>query len=570
MAPLEGAPRPPVTVVAKPVTEWQVERSDERGPTFVAARVCTERKGPSFYGIYRTWTADGLGVAKVEEQWVRPDDDDACFRVTVANSGQPKLLAGVILAPYHRRGLRVTFSIPLQEPGHDEKGARAAHLLNLKDYYEKMKTGGSAFARFAERRLSSLHKKAAPQVYKSRRRRAAPSSVDDDTDFFSERERDRPSPRRWRMAPPAVDADLVGLDSVYAAIGVGGDDDYGTSSDAQRTLPLGEYVGGLPFPEEPAIDYEAMLKKERPAPNLVWADMVPADHYLFAIPRTERMEVVVDLGQRVLSAGQGVSVLKPWLCMAGLDLTALREMDGRVASRMAITGSDLFVDVGSDLTLVAKEAALGALDPVLERTRRRLATEVGEIRSEPVTVAGVNAVRWRSADGRVQQLVARIDGFTYVSSAAEALRDHLAVRRGKAPPLQAEADVRWLATQLDPVDAEVFFVLGRSFVQRTTGQAVRTLHMRRRALLFELRRLGYSELLFRQIHGRAPADVKELVKAGYLLSRELKHHDGEPITWQPGQRAQSVYGTPERLVRVARPRTSPSTRRVRRPQRPLS
>lgn len=190
----------------------------------------------------------------------------------------------------------------------------------------------------------------------------------------------------------------------------------------------------------------------------------------FSIPR------VVDLASRVLSAGQGASTLEPRLRSAGLDLAAIRELNGEVASRFAITGSDLFLAVGSDITLV-----IDAID-------------------------------------------------------------------GQAPALQAQPDARWLSTHLEASETDAFFVLGRGFVERTTGQAMQTLHMRRQALLFELRRPGYAELLFRQVHGRAPSDAKEPLATSYPTADDLVHHDGEPIRWEPGQRARSVHGTQERLA----------------------
>ena len=531
VVPLEATSTPPKTVEAEPVAAWGVETHD--GRTFVHARVCADVR-PLGSTWMRVWTPQGLGVAELDHS-----PQLSCFVAAIPLTTVPDVLEGVILVPQlFGGGHRVTFSVPLGAEGHQDNQARSAYLQALAGYYRSVRDGGSAFAAFAEERLTSL-------------RGESPSPADaPEEDAWAEpwsfeEEEDEPPLKQLNRGRQAaeLDAGLVGLDGVYSAMGILPQTYLGASSSTQRTLPLGEGLEtGVPSP--PAVDYDMLLNEAGPVKPLDFAEGVPSTHYLLAVRDTTDVDRVVDLASRVLSAGQGASTLVPWLRSAGLDLASLRELRGEVASRFAITGSDLFVTSGSDMTLVIDTPAPRELNGVLERARDRMGLKITK---EGLKVGGMDATAWRSADGRVHQFVVRFEGLTYVSNSGAALSAHLDVRRGQAPSLQAQSDVRWLSTHLEPSETDGFFVLGRGFVERTTGQAVRTLHMRRQALLFELRRPGYAELLFRQVRGRAPSDAKELLAAGYLTAEDLVHHDGEPIRWEPGQRARSAHGTQERL-----------------------
>ena len=59
---------------------------------------------------------------------------------------------------------------------------------------------------------------------------------------------------------------------------------------------------------------------------------------------------------------------------------------------------------------------------------------------------------------------------------------------------------------------------------------------------------GFAALLYGWIYGKSPASVEELIASKLLRNEELKHANGTPIAWRPGETPRSAWGTPSALT----------------------
>lgn len=322
---------------------------------------------------------------------------------------------------------------------------------------------------------------------------------------------------------------------------------------AKRTIPIAK----VRPPELPRADYSAMLARlgRRGAPEPL-AAAVPADFWYL---RSRSFQAFLDVLDLVDDFGQpAANVLDSqplergtsarYLAELGLERTELARVLGPAAiDAVAVTGSDPYVHEGTDVTLLFQVKAAPLFESALAKALAMHSATHGATTEKTSVHEGVTIRSTRSANGRIRRERASVAGLELVSNSPGAIRRVISAALGKAPRLSDEADLHFLLARDATQPDETFGFLSDRFVLSAIGPAQKIAAARRELALGELTTPGLASLLHGWLHGRAPANAKELVASKLLDQRELSHFDGKPIEWEPGKPARSAYGSMDAL-----------------------
>lgn len=238
-----------------------------------------------------------------------------------------------------------------------------------------------------------------------------------------------------------------------------------------------------------------------------------------------------------------------------LPLAALaEEIDPTWVRGVAVTGSDLALAEGADLTVVFHAAdcarVVAALDGHLAAARKRHGTALREARHEH----GKHKIESATTAGREVSLYrAAVGDFVACSNSLPALRRVLDAGAGTARRLADSPDFRYMRTvfRADEADEDGFAFLSDAFVRRLAGPAHKIATARRLEALTSLELAAHAALAAAAETGRLPADHEEFRRdTGLVLARELAVPEGDPVTWDGRRKVavSPVYNTVHSLT----------------------
>jgi hypothetical protein len=309
-------------------------------------------------------------------------------------------------------------------------------------------------------------------------------------------------------------------------------------------------VPGQPAPpEDPA---KAKRRAERVAVNSLtgptvqshpWAKMlggknpdvgplarcVPEDFYLVEFRSVAKLMETVALGdlwgdhvftQALGEARSRVTVarLKRQLGLGAIKPEAL---DALGVEGVAVTGSDLYVAEGSDVTLIVRTRRPEALR-LLNDLSAVAGPAAGATRTAG-THAGVAFTHAATPDGSLDVYTAEPEPGLHVrGNSLPAFRRVLEAVRGSDAEghpvrrLGESTEFRYIRTLLPRGAAEEdgLVYLSDPFIRRIVGPQLKLTERRRLLAYNHLRMIGHACLLFRTEHGRAPKSLEELAQAG--------------------------------------------------------
>ncbi len=238
-----------------------------------------------------------------------------------------------------------------------------------------------------------------------------------------------------------------------------------------------------------------------------------------------------------------------YLTQLGLTRSKLaRAIGPSVVRRLAVVGSDPYVNEGTDLTVLFEVTATAPFEAALHfATKERLA-EHGGGATEEHTLKGMRVRHSFSKDGAVNQWLWVGDKLTLVSNSRGALTRILETMASSRPNLAEQPDFRYLMARDDKLTSDTLVYLSDRFIAETASPRQRILESRRVRRQAELRVPAQAALLFGTLMGRSPKDVPELLASGLLKRSELQHEDGTPISFELGAAPRSAYGTPASLT----------------------
>jgi hypothetical protein len=315
-------------------------------------------------------------------------------------------------------------------------------------------------------------------------------------------------------------------------------------------------IGTLTGPTIKGHPWEKMLGGKKPDIDPL-AKMVPADFY-FAQFRSltklaELMESgdlwAVHLGSQTSHDARSSQVGERLRNQLALELNkALRPLYDAVVDEVAVTGSDLFVAEGSDVTLVFRlkqpEVFKLRADGFLANAERKHK----DARRKEEKFADVPYVHVFTPDRSVNVFSAYPEPNLHIrSNSKDGFFRVLEAYKGKTA---TGKDVTRLGDSTEFAyirsimprgvnDEDGFVYLSDPFIRKLVGPQLKLTERRRMLCYNHLRMLGHACLLYQTEHGKAPASIDELIKAECLPG---KPNEGELVCMDGGKYTLSADG----------------------------
>jgi hypothetical protein len=310
----------------------------------------------------------------------------------------------------------------------------------------------------------------------------------------------------------------------------------------RRTIDL-DKLPGIDIAEHP---WEKMMGDKKPAPEPL-AKLVPHDNYYVTFKSVRKF---IEFGE--------------WLDQWGTNLARAYEMNSRdyqmkeryekqlcikstglgktlgpaLIRGVAITGSDLYVREGSDITVIfeIKNRALflAAVEPFLEAARKEYGGRLKEAKS---SYGDVTIENFATPLREVSLHRAAVDDFVIYSNSYAALRRVLDTHAGKRKALADSLDYKYMRTifRRDDEKEDGFAFLSDAFIRQLVGPASKIKEKRRLEALTSLSMVTNGALFAGWETGKLPADHKALMTASGLKAEEIAVPEGEGVAWNGEQ-----------------------------------
>jgi len=221
-----------------------------------------------------------------------------------------------------------------------------------------------------------------------------------------------------------------------------------------------------------------------------------------------------------------------------------------LVTELALVGSDPFLVMGSDMTLILRINSPAILKKAaLDLSLAQLEEQHGRTAESRFTHEGVAVTLVQSGDLAIHRYSAELHGLTLISNSKAGISRVISAILGKIPSLADEPDFKYMLTRDAQVLDDILVYMGDRFIERSVEPSSRILDARRLFAQGELARPGHAALLWGWFKGLVPKNTDELTKSKLLLPSELRHFDGQPIQFEIAKAAHSSWGS----VRVMTP-----------------
>jgi Protein of unknown function (DUF1559) len=290
-------------------------------------------------------------------------------------------------------------------------------------------------------------------------------------------------------------------------------------------------VASLIGPTIKSHPWEKMLAGKKPAIGQM-ARCVPEDFYLIEFRSLVKMLEVMDRSDlwsthvfsqasqeaRTQLVGQR---LQKQLAVETTQI--LRPFYDLVVEEVAVTGSDLFLREGSDVTLLFRSKQSDVLKTRMNGFLANAEKANPDARRTTGDYLGVPFVHLASPDRTIHvfsayptpELHVRSNSRVAFQRIIEAIQGKSAA--GKAVRRLGDTEEFAYIRTLMPRGAQEedgFVYLSDPFIRRLVGPEVKLTERRRMLCYNHLRMIGHAALMYRTEHGKAPASLEELAKAG--------------------------------------------------------
>ena len=221
-----------------------------------------------------------------------------------------------------------------------------------------------------------------------------------------------------------------------------------------------------------------------------------------------------------------VDRLQTQLCVETSDL--LRPFYDEVVQEVALTGSDLFLQEGSDVTLLFRYKQNAAFETKMDGFLENAAKAHPNASRTTGSYRGVAFVHLTMPDRQVHVFSAYPEKGLHIRSnsrvAFERIVDTLKGTASVEPnstgpkPLSEAFEFRYMRTlyEKDAAEEDGFIYLSDAFIRELVGP-VKKITERRRVLCYNhLRMLGHAAMLYRTEHGKAPESLDQLITSECL------------------------------------------------------
>jgi hypothetical protein len=290
------------------------------------------------------------------------------------------------------------------------------------------------------------------------------------------------------------------------------------------------------------IDWKPLLKDAHLKLDPL-AEKIPADQHVVFFPSFQAAAAVADETNQhdtpVLRLAQphaeNVGVVERYQRQLGLSMSALARLLGpKFVRSVAVTGSDPFYPLGTDVAVLFESPQPAALENLLLARIALAAAQASDVRPIGGQSGGLKYQGFVTPDRSMSSYVAALDGAIVVTNSLYQLERLAAVQQGKAKSIATLPEYAFFRLRYrlgDPEETALAFLSDQT-IRRWCGPRWRIADSRRTRARAVLAELQASQL---------DALVKKTVKPGPIHT-DLPLLGGE-LTLMPGGVVSSTYGT---------------------------
>lgn len=291
------------------------------------------------------------------------------------------------------------------------------------------------------------------------------------------------------------------------------------------------------------IDWKPLLKDAHPKLDPL-AGCVPADQHVVFFPSFAAAMAVADETSRhdtpVLQLAQprseNVRVVERYQKQLGLSMSAAARLLGpKFVQSVALTGSDPFFPVGTDVAVLFESPQPAMLENLLAARIAMAAAEVSDVKPVAGEVTGLKYRGFRSPDRAMSSYLAQLDGVVVVTNSPYQLARLAETRQGRSPSVASLPEYQFFRTRYvlgDPEETALAF-LSDAAIRRWCGPRWRIADSRRTRARAVLAELQASQL---------DAIATHAVKPGPMHT-DLPILGGGELTLTPSGVQSSVFGS---------------------------
>jgi hypothetical protein len=300
-------------------------------------------------------------------------------------------------------------------------------------------------------------------------------------------------------------------------------------------------VPGITIAEHP---WEQMMGDRKPSPEPL-AKLVPHDNYYVHFKNIRKFiefgELIDQWGTNVVRAYEVSSRdyrlkerYEKQLCLRSTGLA--RTLGPAVVHGLAITGSDLYVREGSDVTVIFRVANrplfLAAVEPFLGEARKEFS---GQLQESKKDYHGVTVESFVTPQREVSLHRAALGEFVIYSNSPAGLRRVLDAHQGRHKALADSLDFQYMRTvfRLEDEQEDGFAFLSDAFIRQLVGPASKIKEKRRLEALTSLYMVTHAALFAAWENGKLPRDRTTLLAASELKLDEVYMPEGNEVAWDP-------------------------------------
>jgi hypothetical protein len=199
------------------------------------------------------------------------------------------------------------------------------------------------------------------------------------------------------------------------------------------------------------MDWTRLIKGLNPKTDPL-AALIPADQHAIFFPSFEAMTTTLDESEREGGIAlqqeeartEDAHTRERYERQLGISLTALgRALGPELVSRVAVTGSDPYLRVGSDLTIIFEAKKLGAATALCDLLVAQIVKTTAGLRDIKATQGNIGSVAWSaraSDDGPIQSYIAQIDNTVVLTNSLQQLQRIVGVHDGRIDNLAKQPE----------------------------------------------------------------------------------------------------------------------------------
>lgn len=320
----------------------------------------------------------------------------------------------------------------------------------------------------------------------------------------------------------------------------------------ERTIELAT-IPGIDIAEHP---WKKMMGDKKPAPEPL-ARVVPADNYYIHFKRIDKfleLGELMDLWGTSLTRAYEVNSrdydLKPrlekQLCLRGGWMG--KTVGPAVVKSVAVTGHDLYVREGSDVTVIFhvsnKTLFFSGVDQFIAEARKEHGTRLQESKDTYHDIAIENV---RTPQREVSMHRCTLGDYVVYSNSRAGVRRVIDTQQGRLKPLADALDYQYMRTifRLDDTEEDGFAFLSDAFIRQMVGPASKIKEKRRLEALTSLQMETNAALFTAWESGKLPDDHDRLLVSSTLKPQEIYMPEGKGLLWDQRRNVaiSDVYNT---------------------------